>query len=246
MNLDKVADILERERKTDRLINRAIVTVEALEDLRSKANDEDILDPDGPDNIDDDWLNVFETHAANASSDRLRKLWGRILSGEIRKPGSFSLTTLRVLSEIDQQTAVLFQKHVTGILENSFLVRCDSPKGQELIEMTALEEVGLLQDVNGMLGADQEFDRNGQVVFRNGPLVLLMKGMTGNKFRVPLIKITRSGQEILGILPKENPDACLRRVASIARPASSSIELALLISSDASGRISLNPIEKIL
>jgi hypothetical protein len=43
----------------------------------------------------EDWLNVFERFAEDASTERMQGLWGRVLAGEIRQPGRFSLRTLR-------------------------------------------------------------------------------------------------------------------------------------------------------
>jgi hypothetical protein len=59
---------------------------------------------------DDDWLNVFERYAEDASSDRLQELWGRILSGQLRKPKAFSLQTLCFVAELDEPVVSLFEK----------------------------------------------------------------------------------------------------------------------------------------
>lgn len=239
------ASISEEEQNINKLINKAGVVNEALKDLRYSAESEPPPSLDDNITIEDDWLNIFESYAANASSERLRGLWGKILSGEIRKPGSYSLTTLRVLSELDQQTASIFQKHVRGVFEKSFIVQVGELKGENLIEMTALEEVGLLQDVNGTIGLSQTFDQSGVILFRNEDLLLIARGTAGLNFRIPLIKISRSGREILSILPKESSDVCLRRIADIAAPASNTVELALYQSTTPDGRISFIPLEKI-
>ncbi|WP_320732598.1 DUF2806 domain-containing protein [Enterobacter roggenkampii] len=53
----------------------------------------------------DDWMNKFMRFSEDASSERLRDLFGRILAGQIKKPKSFSASTLRTLSELDQDIA---------------------------------------------------------------------------------------------------------------------------------------------
>jgi hypothetical protein len=40
--------------------------------------------------VDDDWLNIFERYAEDASSERMKERWARILAGQIRQPKSFS------------------------------------------------------------------------------------------------------------------------------------------------------------
>ena len=60
--------------------------------------------------INDDWLNNFENEARPKSTEDMQTLFGRILAGEIRKPGSYSIRTVKVLSQLDQNVAVLFKK----------------------------------------------------------------------------------------------------------------------------------------
>ncbi len=55
--------------------------------------------------LNDDWMNVFQRLAEDASSERLQDMFGRILAGEVVRPGAFSLTTLRVVAELDQSLA---------------------------------------------------------------------------------------------------------------------------------------------
>lgn len=59
--------------------------------------------------ITDDWLNEFENYAKLKSSDDMRLIFGKILSGEIRKPGTFSIRTVRLISQLDNNAARLFQ-----------------------------------------------------------------------------------------------------------------------------------------
>ena len=60
--------------------------------------------------IDDDWLNSFETEARQKSTEDMQHRFGRILAGEIRNPGSYSIRTLKTLGELDQNIAVLFKR----------------------------------------------------------------------------------------------------------------------------------------
>jgi hypothetical protein len=59
--------------------NKAAIVTEALEHAKSNSSS----DAQSESVIDDDWLNVFERYAEDASSERLRSLWARVLSGEI-------------------------------------------------------------------------------------------------------------------------------------------------------------------
>jgi len=55
--------------------------------------------------VDPDWINLFKSHAERASTEALQDMWARVLSGEIRKPGSISLRTLHFVSLLDKETA---------------------------------------------------------------------------------------------------------------------------------------------
>lgn len=89
--------------------------------LREQVNIEDILKiaaddlststiSEEPKSINDDWFNHFESEAINKSTDEMKFLFGRILSGEIKNPGSFSIKAIKLISEIDQNTANNFRK----------------------------------------------------------------------------------------------------------------------------------------
>ena len=59
--------------------------------------------------LSDDWLNEFENCAKLKSSEDMKMIFGKILSGEIQKPGTFSIRTVRLISQLDNQAAKLFQ-----------------------------------------------------------------------------------------------------------------------------------------
>lgn len=95
------------ERATDHLMGEIYRKQTNREDIAQKTinhlqEDAAHSEAEGPD---DDWLNVFESHAERASSDRLRETWARVLSGEIRKRGAFSLSTLQFVSILDERIA---------------------------------------------------------------------------------------------------------------------------------------------
>lgn len=58
--------------------------------------------------IDVDWLNAFRDAAACFGSDYMGKVFGKILAGEIRNPGKFSIRTLKIVAQLDKDVAELF------------------------------------------------------------------------------------------------------------------------------------------
>jgi Protein of unknown function (DUF2806) len=99
---EKYAQKIVRER-----VNIDLVTNMAIAEI---ANDASAAQPEvEPPPISDDWLNVFEAEAANMSSDGMRMLFGKILAGEIRKPSSYSIKTIKLMAQLDNQAAELFR-----------------------------------------------------------------------------------------------------------------------------------------
>lgn len=80
--------------------NRRKVIEEAANDLADNPAEED-----APSSMSDDWLNTFAKIASDKSDADIQRLWGRILSGEIRRPGSVKLRTLSSLATFDKEDA---------------------------------------------------------------------------------------------------------------------------------------------
>ena len=94
INLDKTSAIAANELKKENFDSSA---------EQSADSDEEKI-------INDDWLNSFEEEARQKRSEDMRLLFGRILAGEIRKPGRYSIRTVRILGQLDQNAATLFKR----------------------------------------------------------------------------------------------------------------------------------------
>jgi len=88
-----------------------------LDEVSKIAANELLIDPPADskeestvEEINADWLNIFEKEACAMSSESMRLLFGKVLAGEIRKPSTFSIKAVKLLSEINGPVAHLFQK----------------------------------------------------------------------------------------------------------------------------------------
>jgi len=98
-------------------INTEGVALEAINAMKDLPRPEVSSDIEANENIDEDWMNQVVRYAEDGSSERLQQVWGRVLAGEIVKPGSFSRHTLRFVAELDKETAEnceLVDQHVIG------------------------------------------------------------------------------------------------------------------------------------
>lgn len=116
---------------------------------------------DAPEEIDEDWLGMFARHAETKSGKDMRAYFGRVLAGEIRKPGSFSPATIQALACLTPQLAELFQRfcnisgEVAGITPPFVLAQVYGEPGSNALaalgfnftEIARLMDAGLVQPV---------------------------------------------------------------------------------------------------
>ena len=89
-----------QEEKRQRNI-RTVVEHAALE-----LGDKDVANSE-PDH---DWTARFFNDVQDISSEEMQSLWGKVLAGEVERPGSTSILTLSILRNLDQATASIFRK----------------------------------------------------------------------------------------------------------------------------------------
>lgn len=87
--------------------NKAAVAQQAIAELAKEPLSEDEM-PDAELSV--DWLNYFADIAAQKSDPEMQLLMGKILAGEIRKPGSFSPMTINALSTLTTSIAQKFEQ----------------------------------------------------------------------------------------------------------------------------------------
>lgn len=60
--------------------------------------------------VDHDWTARFFNDVQDISSEEMQKLWGKVLAGEVERPGNTSIKTLAILKNLDRAVATLFGK----------------------------------------------------------------------------------------------------------------------------------------
>lgn len=116
--------------------NKEEIAKIAIEELKNNAPNQD---SEGPS---DDWMNKFERHAEDASSDDLRMMYAKILAGEIRYSGSVSVATLHFVSMLDADVSKLIER-VLPYTEPSGMCYLDAiTPSLNNFEQTRLEQAG--------------------------------------------------------------------------------------------------------
>ena len=188
------------------------------------------------DTINDDWLNVFETEARQKSTEEMQAFFGKILAGEIRKPGSYSTRTVRILSSLDQDIANHFAKLCSMCISTLGQdVRVSSLGGKA--GSNALQEYGLgfdtlnLLNEHGLIISDYNswreivpcvaFPGGGQETvciplnYQGRHWILMPKSHkeVGKNLRIDGVALTQSGKELLTIVKIQSMDSYSKEFA---------------------------------
>lgn len=221
LNDEEISEVIAALALSSRLTpiaNKMRVAELAVEDLLGSASEnEPSADESDGGEVDLDWLNHFASYAEKASSEGVRNLWARVLAGEIRRSGSFSLSSLRLLAELDQRMATTFENVVQYRYNDEFILKpkIEEMQGLRLNALTFLEEVGLLQTIDAIGGVVRKINPNndGVAIMRERELLLVLE--LQKTVELPIILLTRAGREIAGILPPANPLEVLERVGAV-------------------------------
>ncbi|MFN7843005.1 MAG: DUF2806 domain-containing protein [Pirellula sp.] len=170
----------------------------------------------------DEWITRFFSIAQDVSSSQLQDLWGRLLAGEVKQPGSYSLRTLDFVRDISSADAALFQK--LGVLSittsgGTFIPIHDKDwlrqRGVNTKDRVELSDLGLLHpnDLSiNFTGQDKAVD----VTFINGGNIIhCVDTIDASKFNLPIWKFTKIGEELLSLVRIEYDEEYLNHVASV-------------------------------
>lgn len=99
--------ILRQRQNVNNVVKQAAVELTSLPaDAQAQPVDE----------ISEDWLNAFESEAVNMSSEHMQRLFAKMLAGEIRRPSSFSIKTVKLMSQLDNDVAVTFRRFCSYVV----------------------------------------------------------------------------------------------------------------------------------
>lgn len=149
------------------------------------------------DNPSETWMTRFMKYAGDMRDEDVLKLWGKILAGEIKKPGSFSLKSLEILYTLDKRDAETFSKLAPYVLGKRFIPDGAAEKsGIPFLDMMTLESIGLIS-------------RNKREIFRIRPMAYNchynispedMDHIYGT-MEIQCTLLTHAGSEIYNMIP---------------------------------------------
>jgi hypothetical protein len=158
----------------------------------------------------EDWMSYFEKHAERASSEVLREHWARILAGEIRKPGTFSLVALQFMSVLDPALAATIERVAPFVAGFAIYETKATSEPPLLLDLVTLDALGFLR--RG-LGRRHTINTDGNFVIVFGPFGILVSAEPGGFFYLNCSILTQMGREVLGIVEAKPTLDSVRSVA---------------------------------
>ena len=203
---------IAQEMRAEVNVSKALLSAEAeLED-----------DPQTPPErkVDDDWLFRWRDAASAVSSKELQTLWGRMIAGEIKSPGSFSLRTLEFLKALSHKEALQIAK-VSPFVINGDVIFSGNKKllnseGITLRFLLNLQHLGIVSGVEA-IGIEQTLPSVATEKFIRGLVsykrVLVVTHEDASKeIKLKIYKLTLLGQEILKLGSFKSHEVYLRSV----------------------------------
>ncbi|MCF8054571.1 MAG: DUF2806 domain-containing protein [Deltaproteobacteria bacterium] len=193
-----------------------------IENVTSVATRELSAETDVPDEApSEDWVTHFFNCAQEVSSDEMQELWGRILAGEIKKTGSYSLRTLDFIRNITKSEAEIFEhlaKKALQIPGGTWIISVHDKKWLEDERQIfpsyqfLLGELGIMYPSDLIFEAFSTPDGNEIALLSDDYLLLLNRGEIKSKVQLPIWKFTGTGQELLPLIRKPLDDQYLESI----------------------------------
>ncbi len=120
---DAKIELIERakQRLGNIEINRQI-NIEEIAEKSIKYLDENVSEKP----VEDDWKTRYFNKAQDVSDEDMQEIWAKILAVEVSKPGTISLRTLEIISNLSKIEAEKFQIACTLATDKSFIWKLNS------------------------------------------------------------------------------------------------------------------------
>lgn len=187
------------------------------------AEEELAQDPAEPSSntVSDDWLLRWRECAANVSSDELQSLWGKVLAGEVKNPGRYSLRTLEFLRNLSQDEAKAIEK-LSPFVVNDVVFRGDKvfleSEGISFSLLLAMQELGIVSGVDA-LGLEITWssiapDRFERALVSYGRVLMVKHNDPTKKLKLQIYQVTNLGRQILRLGNFQANEAYLRALGT--------------------------------
>lgn len=218
-----VSDIKQEARLEKRVEYQERKRQNNVERITSIAASDLLTETDVPDAApDEDWISRFFSSAQDVSSEQMQELWGRILAGEIRRPGSFSLKTLDFVRNMTRQDAELIQKlaPLTVQIHGSYVIPLADKKWLETNRSVYPSHHFMAGELGALYPTDLQNrffylpEQAQSVITSDDCLLLIDKNEVTEEIKLPIWKYTKIGSEIVDLI---SPDPDIEHMEVLGR-----------------------------
>lgn len=164
--------------------------------------------------VDQDWIIRYFNSIEDVSEESMQQIWSKVLSGEIKQPGSFSKRTLDILRNLSKEEAELFEKINKSSIKfnNKNYIVDEADTLVEYNDLLKLSECGL---INSTLINWEAYSSNDKdfVSVCDGQVILSSKINENLHISIRAYNFTNTGNQIANIINKEKEKDLLIKVA---------------------------------
>jgi hypothetical protein len=169
----------------------------------------------------DDWLFRWRDYAGEVSAEEMQTMWGRVLAGEVRTPGAFSMRTLQFMRNMSKKEAELVARIGPFACLNYVLRDTEylASQGITFSDLLGLDELGILNGVEGLLNRNLKgagLNRPVPVWFDSKSAVMAF-GEAGKELTFGVYQVTQLGLELLRLDTYVAPSSYPEKIAEVIR-----------------------------
>lgn len=231
--LPAIEQIAERNTRAD-AIRREISLSKAV----MYAEEELAQDPSepSPNTVSDDWLLRWRECAANVSSDELQSLWGKVLAGEVKNPGRYSLRTLEFLRNLSQDEAKAIEK-LSPFVVSDVIFRGDKAflesEGISFSLLLTMQELGIVSGVDA-LGLEITWsssapDRFEHALVSYGRVLMVKHSDPSKKLKLQIYQLTNLGRQILRLGNFQTNEIYLRALGTAIKSQGFEVDMGICV-----------------
>jgi hypothetical protein len=179
---------------------------------------EDVSDKE----VDPDWIARFFEAAQDISSEQMQALWGRVLAGEVSRPGSYSLRTIETLKNLTQSEAHIVEKVLAYSFDGFILKLSDEFwRGREIhfSSFLLLQELQILEIGGiGLVYNKPSRERDTYLSYSTvaDTLFRFSHEDPNRTFSIECYKLTKVGNDLARlVIRRDDPDYC-QQIAELA------------------------------
>lgn len=160
------------------------------------------------DPVDPDWMTRFFNSVQDVGNLEMQELWSKLLAGEVRRPSSYSLRTLDILSKLSSEEAKLFAEICKYIIDYrgtaALLNDDDINKNYNLNykKIVRLDECGLI-DSSGIMSLTLKVVPGIPFTAIYGNYLIHGESSKDQNIGLPIYKLTTPGRELYNIVSHE-------------------------------------------